>query len=401
MTTATTAVPYETLDAARTRIIELETLLDYIVGGTTDGTWTVDVNLRLVSLNEAFRFGTERLFGINLKPGNLTLDGFPPPIADLWRERYARVLKGETFTILDYFEPTDQFTETSFFPVYDRDKTIFGATMYMRDVSDRERAERERRKAEAARDELIRELQQSLIFKDQFLATMSHELRTPMNAIMGYTSIALQRDDLTDEVRAMLERVMVNSERLYTLLTDVLNISRINAGRVELVDEAYSPRALIEGWHHDLLNQMDEKGLAFEVIPDPSLPARISGDHERLTQIVTNLLNNAIKFTDTGTITLRARVEGNNLIIDVQDTGIGIPQTYHHLIFEEFRQVDMTSGRRFGGTGLGLSIVQKLCTLMGGTVTVASEVGMGSTFTVTLPIKIVTPAAASSEPVPA
>lgn len=236
-------------------------------------------------------------------------------------------------------------------------------------------------------EETVRELNQSLLFKDQFLATMSHELRTPMNAIMGYSSIALQREGVPDNVRHMLQRVLVNSDRLLRLITDILDISRINAGRVQLVADPYKLHKLVRGWYQDFSTPIAEKGLEFEFVMDESLPMNTIGDEERITQIANNLLSNAIKFTDQGKIGLYVTRAHDKLMIQVTDTGIGIPQTYLHLIFEEFRQVDMTAERRHGGTGLGLAIVQKLCILMGGTVVVESEVGKGSTFTVTLPLQ--------------
>lgn len=236
-------------------------------------------------------------------------------------------------------------------------------------------------------EETVRELNQSLLFKDQFLATMSHELRTPMNAIMGYSSIALQREGVPENVRNMLQRVLVNSDRLLRLITDILDISRINAGRVQLVHDPYALHKLVKGWAQDFSRPIAEKGLIFDFRMDESLPVTAVGDEERITQIANNLLSNAIKFTDEGKIGLYVTRTDDKLVIRVTDTGIGIPQTYQHLIFEEFRQVDMTPERRHGGTGLGLAIVQKLCILMGGTVVVESEVGKGSTFTVTLPLQ--------------
>lgn len=236
-------------------------------------------------------------------------------------------------------------------------------------------------------EQTVEQLHQSVMFKDRFLATMSHELRTPMNAIMGYSSIALQRDGVPEPVRQMLQRVLVNSERLLRLISDILDISRINAGRVELVADPFPLHRLAAGWAQDFAKPIADKGLQFDFVLDATLPTTMIGDEERLSQIATNLLSNATKFTDLGKIGLYVTRADDRLVIQVTDTGIGIPQTYHHLIFEEFRQVDMTPERRYGGSGLGLAIVQKLCILMGGTVGLESEVGMGSTFTVTLPLQ--------------
>jgi PAS domain S-box-containing protein len=252
----------------------------------------------------------------------------------------------------------------------------------VRDITDMKEAQRKL-------EESIRELNHSLLFKDQFLATMSHELRTPMNAIMGYSSLAVELPNLEPKVKNMFERILINSRRLLNLINDILDISRINAGRIEIVNDAFDLHELVRGWEKDYAQSANKKGLQFVCELDPTVPIDVTGDSERLTQIVGNLVTNAVKFTDIGSVTLSVRPNADDdtkLDIVVADTGIGISDTWHHLIFEEFRQVEMGSERNYGGAGLGLSIVQKLCILMGGTVTVASKVGEGSTFTVTLPI---------------
>ncbi len=236
-------------------------------------------------------------------------------------------------------------------------------------------------------ERLIRELQDALLFKDQFMATMSHELRTPLNAILGYSGIALMKD-LAPNAEHFLQRIEENAKRLLNLINDILDISRINAGRTEIVSEKIKLRALVEGWYDDFKPRMDEKGLQFKLVYDSTLPEEITNDADRLTQITTNLLNNAYKFTDMGLITLEVKSNPNNaqeMVINVSDTGSGIPESWQHLIFEEFRQVDGTSSRKYGGAGLGLSIVQKLCILMGGQVRVQSKLNEGSIFSVTLP----------------
>jgi signal transduction histidine kinase len=143
----------------------------------------------------------------------------------------------------------------------------------------------------------------------------------------------------------------------------------------------------MDEWRQDFTPRANEKGLEFRVSLDSELPATIYGDKERLTQITTNLLSNAFKFTEKGHIELAALAQGDTWVIRVSDTGPGIADSYHHLIFDEFRQVDSSSSRKHGGAGLGLSIVKKLCILMDGRITVQSIPGQGSTFTVTLPLR--------------
>ncbi|MCK6580280.1 MAG: HAMP domain-containing histidine kinase [Anaerolineae bacterium] len=243
----------------------------------------------------------------------------------------------------------------------------------------------ERSNQERAR--LIKELEDALLFKDQFLATMSHELRTPLNAVLGYAAIIQEDEVLDEDVRYMVSRMEGNSVRLLNLINDILDISRINANRIEIVARPVDLRTLAQTWQHDFSREAENKGLDFQLEIDPALPPKIVGDEERLTQITANLLQNAFKFTPHGYIKLGVTRDADRFKITVEDSGEGIPETWHHLIFDEFRQVDMGSRRKHGGAGLGLSIVKKLCLLMGGNVTVSSKLDVGSTFTVTLPLR--------------
>lgn len=236
-------------------------------------------------------------------------------------------------------------------------------------------------------EHLISELQQALKFKDQFLATMSHELRTPLNAIIGFAGICLLTGEATPQIKMMLERIDFNARRLSNLINDVLDISRINAGRVEILWKKVDLRKLAETWHTDYLQRITGKGVEFILDIDPNLPTEVDGDPERLTQIANNLLTNATKFTDKGHITLSLKKRGLNWTLSVQDTGIGISDAFQQVIFEEFRQVESGALSKYGGTGLGLAIVQKLCILMDGQIGVTSKLGEGSTFTATLPIQ--------------
>lgn len=224
--------------------------------------------------------------------------------------------------------------------------------------------------------------------KSEFMSTMSHELRTPLNAITGFCGIMLEGmgGEIDNEARHMIERVHSNSERLLTLINQVLDIAKIEADRIDLSNEPFAPHDLVERWKAQVQVLAAQKGLTFQTSIDPALPATIYGDSERITQIVTNLLSNAFKFTEQGTVELRLKAGQTTWQIEVQDTGIGIPPHAQNYIFDEFRQLDGSSTRVYGGTGLGLAIVRKLSLLMGGNVRVASTLGEGSTFTVTLPL---------------
>lgn len=248
------------------------------------------------------------------------------------------------------------------------------------------------------REVLIKDLQaakriaeENSRLKSEFLSTMSHELRTPMNAIEGFTGIMLKRMagvDYNDKAERYLHKIQSNSRRLLGLINDFLDLSRIESGRLELAYMPMSPTEMAQKWRDNLSVLADEKGLEFEVIVDPDLPEKMYGDEESLSKIAINLVGNAIKFTEEGRIKLSLQKRGDQMELEVEDTGIGIPAHARDFIFDEFRQVDQSSKRVHGGTGLGLAIVQKLAREMGGTVTVQSQVGVGSTFTVLVPIHI-------------
>lgn len=253
-----------------------------------------------------------------------------------------------------------------------------------------------RQAAEAERERLIEELrqatelaQESSRLKSEFLATVSHELRTPLNAIDGFTSIMLagMGVELEPLARDMVGRISSNSKRLLNLINDFLDITRIESGRMSMAPVPLVLTELVEKWHKQVSVLADNKGLEIETTLDPALPRSIVADEDALTKIAVNLLSNAVKFTHHGKVRLILRPQDDtHWVLEVSDSGIGIPPYALAYIFDEFRQVDQSSKRMYGGTGLGLAIVRKLVANLGGTVKVNSEVGVGSTFTVSLPL---------------
>jgi PAS domain S-box-containing protein len=260
-----------------------------------------------------------------------------------------------------------------------------------RDISDQKRAS-------AERERLIKDLQaarriaeENSRLKSEFLATMSHELRTPLNAIEGFTSIMLSKmggSEYNDKTERYISRVNTNSKRLLSLINDFLDLSRVESGRLQLANMPFSPAKLAKRWQEEIGILAEKKAIRFEVSVDSQLPETLHGDEESISKVGLNLLSNAIKFTEQGEVTLTLKQQGAEWQIIVSDTGIGIPPHAREYVFDEFRQVDQTSKRKYGGTGLGLAIVQKYARAMGGSVLLESELGQGSVFTVSLPLTI-------------
>ncbi len=218
---------------------------------------------------------------------------------------------------------------------------------------------------------------------------MSHELRTPMNAILGFTEMILDDiyGEVPPEVRAPIEDVRTCGQQLLRLINDVLDLSKIEAGRMELSLTDYSVQEVVETARTSLRSLAAEKGLEFTAEVEPDIPLAY-GDGKRITQCLTNLVGNALKFTKQGQVAIHARRDGDEVVYSVADTGIGIPPDQLDQIFGEFRQVDASISREFGGTGLGLSITKTFVELHGGRIWVESEPGRGSAFHFAIPLRM-------------
>lgn len=248
-----------------------------------------------------------------------------------------------------------------------------------------------------------RELQRASALKDRFLAAVSHELRTPMTVILGFTGTLLRgtQGELNPQQRESLERVQRNARLLLGLINDVLDISKIESGKAEIRREVVSVSSLLQQVGKDYEEAARRKGLSLQITSSPEL-SNVIGDPAKLTQILANLVGNALKFTETGFVEVRAEPRGQaRWALVVTDSGIGIPEEEHDAIFEEFRQGESADHYGHGGTGLGLAIVRKLAILLGGTVSVQSASGQGSTFTVTLPRELTDAAAPAETSLPA
>lgn len=227
--------------------------------------------------------------------------------------------------------------------------------------------------------------------KSEFLSRMSHEIRTPMNGIVGMSTIAMQNIDNTDKIKDCLEKVIMSSKHLLALINDVLDMSKIESGKVELRHESFNFRAFLQDFENLYGEQAKSKGISYETVLASDLEVQIIGDSLRLNQVLSNLLSNVLKFTPAkGIIKLRVSKTGEDqenvyLRFEVIDTGCGIAEENYDKIFESFEQENVDVTYKYGGTGLGLSIVKRFTQLMGGSIHVTSVQGSGSTFTVDLP----------------
>jgi PAS domain S-box-containing protein len=243
----------------------------------------------------------------------------------------------------------------------------------------------ERRRMEEALREAKENAEQAAAARASFVANMSHEIRTPMNSILGFTDVLLD-GEMPAEQRRHLDTIRSAGRALLRLLNEILDTAKLEKGAVELEQNDYNLLSLIDELSSTLAANARAKGLHVDIHYDAALPTCLRGDELRVRQVLTNLLDNAIKFTEKGSVTLRAELQGEQLHVAVSDTGIGIAPERLAAIFDPFTQADASMTRRFGGTGLGTTISKQLVELMGGKIWAESEPGQGTTFHILLPL---------------
>ena len=260
-----------------------------------------------------------------------------------------------------------------------------GTIAVMRDIRLRKVAEERITAAMETAEAARRQAETANQAKSDFLAAMSHEIRTPLNGIIGFTSLMLDNPKLAGDLRRQTEIVSSSGAALLTVINDILDFSKIEAGAIEIEEVAFSPHAVLGDALSIVRGMATRKSLDITAAIDPALPECLLGDRARIQQILLNLLNNAVKFTPSGAVTLNVRVEradaaNARLRFSVVDTGIGIPRSKQDRLFKRFSQADSSVSREFGGSGLGLAICKRLVELMGGEIGVFSEEGRGSNF---------------------
>ena len=334
--------------------------------------------------------------------GNLTGNSIRPFIADSKAfNTYQRILsKGSSIMgkNVSFLTQTDKTIDCLLSAIPVQYQGQAGALIVVVDLSDRIKMEKELSRAKEAAEMASR-------FKSEFLANMSHEIRTPLNVIIGFTEL-LSEQIKDSRLKSFVKTIQTAGHSLLTLINDILDLSKIEAGKLRIEKKVCNPHSLFSELGDIFMMNIRERNLDFVLDIDPKIPENLILDATRLRQILFNLIGNAVKFTEEGHICLRARA-GNedsirsklDLYIDVEDSGIGIAQEQQDFIFRDFEQLEGQDVRKYGGTGLGLSISKRLTELMGGEISLSSQLGKGSTFTIHLMGVDISSMALESEPI--
>jgi signal transduction histidine kinase/CheY-like chemotaxis protein len=353
--------------------INLETLVDSI----GNSTWSLTKDYKIIAASQLYINDMKRIFGVDIVPGFdvstlFVLDDYPPE----WRDQYNTVFSGQNL-FLDYIFD-DEYFELNAVPIRNVNKEVVAAVFFSRNITYRKNTEAELNKARIKAEEAI-------IEKAQFLSNMSHELRTPLNGIIGLTNILISEETLPSQTNH-LEILKYSSDHMLVLINDILDFNKIEAGKVVLENDGFNLLETIEKMKSFFSWEASSKGLHFEVNADSALNRIVKGDVTRIRQVITNLISNAIKFTEKGFVIFSIEIleqlseKQCKLRFSISDSGIGIENNKLEKIFESFGQADQTTIRKYGGSGLGLTISKRLITLMGSELKVESKLEKGSRF---------------------
>ncbi|MGD9929271.1 MAG: PAS domain-containing protein [Mangrovibacterium sp.] len=373
---------------AKEELKQEQELLKSLMDNIPDRIFFKDVLSRFVRVNKShyMSYGLENSHDII---GKTDFDIYPKEIAEDLYEREKAILK-KGIPQINHIEKKQKPDGSTMWysvtkvPIRNQRDEIIGLVGISRDVTLQELARQEYKLAKEKAEEANRA-------KSLFLANMSHEIRTPMNGVIGMADI-LRRTDLDPVQRDYLDVIIKSGQTLLSIINDILDFSKIESGKMDLEYAPVNIRTVVEEVADVQIIQANEKSLDFLTYVDPDIPEFVSGDYVRLKQVVTNLSNNAVKFTAKGEVCisvelLRTTPEGCEVLFKVKDTGIGIPKAYQEKLFQSFTQADSSTTRKFGGTGLGLAISQKLVMAMGGNISLTSEDGKGAEFSFSLQLK--------------
>ncbi len=374
--------------ALKNQLAKIEAILE----STQSAIFAVDKNYLITGFNSAFSKLYQKYFATNTEPqkGINIQTVFSDRLAKP-NNSITRALSGENFTEeqeIVFHDFDKHYFEMSYNPIKNEHSEIIGVAVFAQDITDKKRNEEALLKAK-------NEALQAAQAKSDFLSNMSHEIRTPMNAIIGITDLLLDKLAIPEN-REYLQSIKYSADNLLHIINDILDLSKIEAGKVELEEEPFNLEQKINELKRTFQPKANEKKIELITMITKDVPAYVKGDQFRLNQILLNLISNAIKFTSKGSITVRVELkkgstENCTLLFSVTDSGIGIAEDKLNSIFDTFTQAYTDTTRKFGGTGLGLAISKNLVQLQQGYMGVHSKLGAGSTFYFEIPYKTVSP----------